>query len=180
VLTYLLATPTQNYALTDLWLSHYVMWTMGPWLLLLAWRLLGATGRDAARAALLLGLVAGVALATTHPGHVPVYGTVVLAVGAARYGALRARWRWIALAAVIALVIRAAYLGHDRILERRRRRPGRAPAALAPLKAAAHVLSSQPLPLRMAGTHRCRQRLWTWTIFSSSCSPAAPGNGCTR
>ena len=35
VLTYLLATPTQNYALTDLWLSHYVMWTMGPWLLLL-------------------------------------------------------------------------------------------------------------------------------------------------
>ena len=105
VLTYLLATPTSNYALTDVWPSHYVMWTSAPWLLLLAWRLLAAAGREAARTAVLLGLAGGVALATTHPGHAPVYGTVVLAVAAARVEALKARAGWVALAVCIALAV---------------------------------------------------------------------------
>lgn len=105
VLTYLLATPTSNYALTDFWPSHYVMWTSAPWLLLLAWRLLAATGRDAARIAVLLGLSGGVVLATTHPGHAPVYGTVILAVAAVRFEALKARGRWVALAVLLALAI---------------------------------------------------------------------------
>lgn len=98
VFTFLLATPTVNYALRNFWPSHYVMWTSAPWLLMLAWRLLESTGREAARVSVLLGLCAGLVLATTHPGHVPVYATVVLAVAAAR-------WRWLSLAAVIALVI---------------------------------------------------------------------------
>jgi hypothetical protein len=105
VLTYLLATPTSNYALTDLWPSHYVMWTSAPWLLLLAWRLLAATGRDAVRIAVLLGLAGGIVLATTHPGHAPVYGPVILAVAAARVEALKARGRWVVLAVLLALAI---------------------------------------------------------------------------
>lgn len=105
VFTFLLATPTQNYALTDLWPSHFVMWTSAPWLLLLAWRLLESDGRDALRLGVLLGLGAGIVFASTHPGHAPVYATVVLALTAARWDAMLARWRPLLVAAGIALTI---------------------------------------------------------------------------
>jgi hypothetical protein len=105
VFTFLLATPTQNYALTDLWPSHFVMWTSAPWLLLLAWRLLESEGREALRLSVLLGLAAGIVLASTHPGHAPVYATVVLALAAARWDAMLARWRPLLIAAAIALTI---------------------------------------------------------------------------
>jgi hypothetical protein len=105
VFTFLLATPALNYGLTDAWPSHYVMWTMAPWLLILAWRLLDADGTQLARTAILLGLLAGLVLATTHPGHVPVYGIVVLAILVSRWTAVTARSTWIFAAAGIALAI---------------------------------------------------------------------------
>jgi hypothetical protein len=105
VFTFLLATPTQNYTLTDFWPSHYVMWTSAPWLLLIAWRMLGATGRDVRGYGVMLGVCAGLVLATTHPGHAPVYGVVVLAVAVARWRAVLARWQWLLAAALIALAI---------------------------------------------------------------------------
>ena len=105
VLTFLLATPTQNYALSDFWPSHYVMWTSAPWLLLMAWRVLETAGRDLRRWSVLLGVCAGLVLATTHPGHVPVYGVVVLAIVAVEWRAVVARWRWLAAAGLIALAI---------------------------------------------------------------------------
>ena len=77
VFSFVLATPTQNYALFNFWPSHYVMWTAAPWLLLFAWRLLEAEGPELRRLSLILGVVGGVVLATTHPGHAPVYATVV-------------------------------------------------------------------------------------------------------
>ena len=110
VFTFLLATPTQNYALTDFWPSHYVMWTSAPWLLLLAWRLLDSVGRDAARVGVMLGLCGGVVLASTHPGHAPVYGIVVLAAVAAHWRAVLDRWQWLAMASAIALAIAAPNL----------------------------------------------------------------------
>lgn len=105
VFTFLLATPTQNYTLSDFWPSHYVMWTSAPWLLLITWRMLEATGRDVRRYSATLGVCAGLVLATTHPGHVPVYGVVVLAVMAGQWRAVLARWRWLLAAALIALAI---------------------------------------------------------------------------
>jgi hypothetical protein len=105
VFTFLLAAPTQNYALTDFWPSHYVMWTSAPWLLLIAWKLLESDGREMARLSLLLGLVGGLVLATTHPGHAPVYAVVVAAIAAAHGGAMVARWRALLAAGAIALVI---------------------------------------------------------------------------
>ena len=103
VFTFLLATPTQNYTLSDFWPSHYVMWTSAPWLLLLAWRTLHASGRDLRWCALLLGVTGGVVLASTHPGHAPVYAVVVAAVVAGEWRAvdgqmaagfsLRGSWR---------------------------------------------------------------------------------------
>lgn len=105
VFTFLLATPTLNYGFTDSWPSHYVMWTTAPWLLLLAWRLLDSAGTRLALTATALGLVAGLVLATTHPGHVPVYGIVVLAIALTRWTAVSARGKWLLAAAAIAIAI---------------------------------------------------------------------------
>lgn len=105
VLSFLFATPTQNYSFTDTWPSHYVLWTSAPWLLLMAWRLLAATGRDLRRWSVLLGVCAGLALASTNPGHAPVYSVVVAAVVAAEWRAVLARWSWLAVAILIALAI---------------------------------------------------------------------------
>jgi hypothetical protein len=105
VFTFLLATPTQNYALSDLWPSHYLMWTSAPWLLLLAWRLLEATGRELRRLSVLLGLIAGLVVANTHPGHVPVYAVIVVAVLVAQWRAIAARWPWLLVATAITAAI---------------------------------------------------------------------------
>jgi hypothetical protein len=105
VFTFLLATPTQNYALTDFWPSHYVMWTSAPWLLLIAWKLLESDGREMVRLCLLLGFVGGLVLATTHPGHAPVYAVVAAAIAAAQGRAMVARWHALLAAAAIALAI---------------------------------------------------------------------------
>lgn len=105
VFSFLLATPTQNYLLSDFWPTHYLVWTSAPWLLLFAWRFLAASGRDLWRRSLLLGVVAGIVLANTNPGHVIVYGTVTLAIVAARWRAVVPRWRGAVLVAALALTI---------------------------------------------------------------------------
>jgi hypothetical protein len=110
VFTFLLATPTQNYGLMDFWPSHYLMWTSSPWLLLLAWRFLDAGEPQVRRVSVLLGLCAGIVLATTHPGHVPVYGTVVVGIVLMRGRALAGRWRWALLALGITIAIAAPNL----------------------------------------------------------------------
>lgn len=105
VFTFLLATPTQNYVLRDFWPSHYVMWTTAPWLLLLAWRLLAAPRADLLRASVWLGVCGGLTLAATNPGHAPAYSVVVLAVVVAEWRAVLTRWRWLVLAALMAIAI---------------------------------------------------------------------------
>jgi hypothetical protein len=105
VLTFMLATPAQNYLLTDLWPSHYLVWTSSPWLLLMAWRLLDATGPAVVRRSVALGVIAGLVLANTNPGHIAVYGALVLAVVAGQWRAAIARWQWLAAAAAMACVI---------------------------------------------------------------------------
>ena len=118
VFTFMLATPTQNYTLSDFWPSHYVMWTSAPWLLLLAWRMLQASGRQLRRSALLLGVAAGLALASTHPGHAPVYAVIAAALAAAHWPAVVARWPWLLLAAVIGAAIAAPAIA-PLLIERR-------------------------------------------------------------
>ena len=105
VFTFMLASPTQNYLLADFWPTHYLVWTSVPWLLLFAWRFLEADGNALWRRSLLLGVTAGLVLANTNPGHIVVYGTVALAVLAARWRDGVARWRWAIAAAAIALAI---------------------------------------------------------------------------
>jgi hypothetical protein len=105
VFTFLLATPTQNYLLTDFWPSHYLVWTSAPWLLLFAWRFLEASGRAVWQRSLLLGVVAGLVIASTNPGHVVVYATVAAVVVATRWRAVVSRWQWGLVAAALALAI---------------------------------------------------------------------------
>ncbi len=89
--TWALASPSQNYVITDFWPAEFVGWSIAPWLLLTAMRLLEATSRRAAwRAGVAHGLVAGLMVANGHPGHVPVF----FAALAAMYLATPARtWR---------------------------------------------------------------------------------------
>jgi hypothetical protein len=105
VLTFLLAAPTQNYALTDLWPSHYLVWMSAPWILLIAWRVLGSSERDVAFWSVMLGVCGGLVVANTNPGHVVVYGALIVCVAAARWRALVAHWRFALLAVSIAIAI---------------------------------------------------------------------------
>ena len=107
VVSFLFATPAQNYVLSDFWPSHYIVWTSAPWLLLLAWRLLGADGRALRNTSVVLGLCCGLVIASTNPGHVVVYAPVTIAVAIANWRHLVARWRWLAVAVLLAGTIAA-------------------------------------------------------------------------
>ena len=110
VFTFLLATPTHNYLMTDFWPSHYLVWTSAPWLLLGAWRVLESEGRALRRSSVLLGLMAGLVVANTNPGHVVVYAVVVVAVAVAHWRAAIRRVPWLAVAALIAGLMAAPNL----------------------------------------------------------------------
>ena len=117
VSTFLLATPAQNYVLTDFWPSHYIVWTSAPWLLLLAWRVLEADGRALPVWSVACGLCAGLVVASANPGHLIVYATVVAALVVAHWRRVVARGRWIALATLIAAAIASptlAQVAHER------------------------------------------------------------------
>lgn len=117
VSTFLLATPAQNYVLTDFWPSHYIVWTSAPWLLLLAWRVLEADGRALRVWSVASGLCAGLVVASANPGHLLVYATVAAAVVVAHWRRVVARGRWIALAILIAAAIASptlAQVAHER------------------------------------------------------------------
>jgi hypothetical protein len=102
VITHVFAAPGQNYVLSDFWLSHFIVWTMAPWILLLAWRLLDDDSRQRWPIAIVLGLVTGFTAASTNPGHAAVYAALAIAVLIARGNAVQRLWAPLALALVIA------------------------------------------------------------------------------
>jgi hypothetical protein len=110
VITFLFATPVQNYVMTDFWPSHLVAWTTMPWILLMTWRVMDAADPDVWFWAVALGLTTGLLLANTNPGHVVVYGTLGAATIAAHARRVAARWRWFGIAALIATAIAAPML----------------------------------------------------------------------
>jgi hypothetical protein len=117
VATFVLAAPVCNYVFTDFWPSHYVVWTSMPWVLVLWWRILDGDSRKALLRSLALGLSAGLIVASTNPGHILVYITLLLAVALTNAGRLAARWPWIAMSALIAVLIASpniAQLVHER------------------------------------------------------------------
>ena len=103
--TFLLAAPGINYALSDAWPSHWIVWTSMPWMLLCMWRALDSDGRDRWRYSVLLGLVSGLVIANANPAYAAVYAVLVVAVIVARWHSIIARWRPLGMSAVIALLI---------------------------------------------------------------------------
>ena len=118
VATFLFATPAQNYALTDFWPSHYLVWTSTPWLLLFAWRLLESDSRQVRFRGVALGLSLGLVAANTNPGHAIVYAVAVVAVLVTHWRQAIARWPWLLLAGII-----AAAIAFPTVLQLARERP---------------------------------------------------------
>lgn len=106
VATFLLASPVQQYVLTDFWPSHYIVWTAAPWVLLLAWRLLDSAAA-ARRWAGLLGLSAGLVAATANPAYLTVWMPLAATLIAANWRRAMTRAKWILAGGAIALAIAA-------------------------------------------------------------------------
>jgi hypothetical protein len=107
VVTFLLASPAQNYVLSDFWPSHYIVWTLAPWVLLIAWRVLASETANVRRWSCALGVISGIAAANANPAYLLVFVPLAATVLVLRVRQLRARWRWVALSAVLALTIAA-------------------------------------------------------------------------
>ena len=107
--TFLLASPSLTYTLTDDWPTYFVAWTMAPLALALMLRMLDATG-SGLRDALALGAVGGVMLADGHLGHAPFLLATLAAGALAAPRRLRSRAPWFALAALVAVTIGAHHL----------------------------------------------------------------------
>ncbi len=112
VVTYLLAAPVQNYVLSDFWPTPFLVWTASPWVLLFTWRLLEDSWRHSWRAGLALGVVAGVTIANTNPGHAAIYVAPALGIGMVYGRAVRQRWAAVALALVVGTAIAAPNVAH--------------------------------------------------------------------
>lgn len=106
VATFLLALPVQQYVLTDFWPSHYIVWTMAPWVLVLVWRLLDPE-TAARRWAGLLGLSVGLVAANANPAYFTVWAPLAAGVIAANWRRLAARATWVLAAGAISLSIAA-------------------------------------------------------------------------
>lgn len=105
--TFLLSAPGMNYALTDTWPSHWVVWTSMPWLVSFLWRLLDSSGRDRWLWCTLLGLCSGLVIASANPAYAVVYGVLLVAVILCRFRSVVDRWPFLGLSALIMFAIAA-------------------------------------------------------------------------
>ena len=103
--TFLLAAPGINYALSDAWPSHWIVWTSMPWLLLCLWRTLDSDGRHLWRSSVVLGLCSGLVIANANPAYAVVFAVLIIAVMMARWHSMIARWRPLSVSVVVALLI---------------------------------------------------------------------------
>lgn len=104
VATFLFSAPLQNYVLIDFWPSHHLVWTLLPWMLIMAWRVIdpGTSESHVRRWAGGLGLVSGVVAANANPAYLVVFIPLAVAIIVSRWRTTRRRVRWIAVAALIA------------------------------------------------------------------------------
>jgi hypothetical protein len=107
VVTFLLASTVQNYVLSDFWPSHYIVWTLAPWLLLIAWRVLSTGATNVRRSSCVLGVLSGIAAANANPAYLLVFMPLAAIVLVTRAHHLRARWPWLVASALLALAIAA-------------------------------------------------------------------------
>ena len=110
--TWALSAPSQNYALTDLWPTEFITWSLAPYLLLLALRVLDAPGGRRWIDAVGFGLVAGLIAGNGHTGHVPVFFVSLAVMCAADARLVARRLPELVLATSIGAAIAAPTLTH--------------------------------------------------------------------
>ncbi len=111
--TLVLATPTQNYVLTDFWLTPLVTWTLVPWLVWGFLRLSRAEfPAERRRMAVFTGGVGGLIMANGHGGYLLVYPLPLLAFMAWHWQSVLRRRRECALLLAVALAIAAPTVYH--------------------------------------------------------------------
>jgi hypothetical protein len=111
--TWALSTPSQNYVLTDFWPVEFVVWSLAPYLLLLAIRVLDAPVRGRPWVdAMAFGLVAGLMWANGHAGYVPVFFLPLAIMFAAHWRRVGRCWAGFALAVCVGLAVAGPTLAH--------------------------------------------------------------------
>ena len=104
--TWALSAPSANYVLTDFWPAEFVVWSLAPYLLLSALRLLDATeDRRPWLDGIAFGLIAGLMWANGHAGYVPVYFIPLALIFVADWRRTLRRWPSLALAVAVGLAV---------------------------------------------------------------------------
>ena len=113
VATYALASPAQTYALRDFWPATWPVYTTTPFVALSILALCEAsTHRQKLRAALGLGLAAGIIGATGHQGYLIVFIPAFVAFLVPHFRAVYRHWPWWLAAAAIAAILVAPVVVH--------------------------------------------------------------------
>jgi hypothetical protein len=109
--TWALAAPSQNYVLTDFWPSLFVVWSLAPFMLLAALRVLDAQpGGQPWIPAIGLGLVSGLMWVNGHTGYVPVLFIPLAVMFAAHPAVLLRRWPAVLVSLITGALIAAPTL----------------------------------------------------------------------
>ena len=104
--TWALSAPSANYVLTDFWPVEFAIWSLAPYLVLSALRVLEAPhGGGRWIDAIAFGLVSGLMWANGHAGYVPVYFVPLAVMFAARWRRTAQMWGPLLLAIGVGLAI---------------------------------------------------------------------------
>jgi hypothetical protein len=101
-----------NYVLEDFWPTEFVAWSLAPFLLLAADRLLESEGRRSWIDALIFGIVSGLLVVNGHAGHTPVFFVALAVVFAVEWRRTIRVLPAIGLSALVAAAIASPMLVH--------------------------------------------------------------------
>jgi hypothetical protein len=111
--TMLLATPTQNYVLTDFWPTLFVTWTTVPWLVIGFLHLIERKEREGSLSvAAATGTLGGLIVANGHPGYLLVYGPALLVLMAWHWRTIVRDWRLWTVVTMAGVAVAAPTLLH--------------------------------------------------------------------
>jgi hypothetical protein len=111
--TMLLATPTQNYVLTDFWPTLFVTWTTIPWLVVGFLHLIERNRSEGSQSvAAATGVLGGLIVANGHPGYLLVYGPPLLALMAWHWRTIVRDWRIWTVVTMAGVAVAAPTLLH--------------------------------------------------------------------
>jgi hypothetical protein len=110
---WMLSSPSAGYVLTDFWPTVFVVWSLAPYLLLFAMRVLDSSPAEPRWVdATAFGLIAGLIWANGHAGYVPVFFVPLAIVFVAHWRQVNRVWPSLAVAVVVGLAVAGPTLAH--------------------------------------------------------------------